>query len=237
MSKRTYEQITESATQCTGAAAKAKHPSHRQGSGRSPSTISREIHRNAGGMATPAGLPISAAASGAFTAAPCQAAPPGGFVPPRVRPSAPALVAPANCRSPQKTPPPRQAPASVTREHLHLHLCPAPGRAQEVIGGLSAHGSRQALAPLQRQGPAWGNPGRASIHVRPPEIEDRRLPGHWEGDLIKGANNAAPLAPWSSAQRLVLLVKLPHPNPATAAHVLQAFSDSSMALPARCARA
>jgi len=28
-----------------------------------------------------------------------------------------------------------------------------------------------------------------SIHVRPPEIEDRLLRGHCEGDFIKGAGN------------------------------------------------
>jgi IS30 family transposase len=70
-----------------------------------------------------------------------------------------------------------------------------------------------------------------SIHVRPPEVEDRRLPGHWEGDLIKGANNASAIGTLvERTTRLVVLVKLPHPNPATAAHVLQAFSDKLIAI-------
>ena len=34
-------------------------------------------------------------------------------------------------------------------------------------------------------------PNMLSIHVRPPEIEDRQFPGHWEGDLIKGEGNAS----------------------------------------------
>jgi len=75
-----------------------------------------------------------------------------------------------------------------------------------------------------------------SIHVRPPEVCDRQFPGHWEGDLIKGARNASAIGTLvERTTRLVVLVKLPHPHPATAAHVLQAFSDklNSIAAPMR----
>lgn len=72
----------------------------------------------------------------------------------------------------------------------------------------------------------WQIPDMLSIHLRPPEIEDRQFPGHWEGDLIKGEANASAVGTLvERSSRLLMLVKLPHPKPASAANVLQAFTD------------
>lgn len=69
-------------------------------------------------------------------------------------------------------------------------------------------------------------PDMLSIHLHPPEVEDRQFPGHWEGDLIKGEGNASAVGTLvERTSRLLILVKLPHPKLASAANVLQAFSD------------
>jgi IS30 family transposase len=65
-------------------------------------------------------------------------------------------------------------------------------------------------------------PDLLSIHVRPPEANDRALPGHWEGDLIKGAGNRSAVGVLvERSSRLVMLIKLAD---ATAASALQGFT-------------
>jgi IS30 family transposase len=65
-------------------------------------------------------------------------------------------------------------------------------------------------------------PEMVSIHVRPPEVNDRVMPGHWEGDLIKGAGNRSSVGVLvERTTRLVLLAKMPD---ATAESALAAFT-------------
>ena len=133
---------------------------------------------------------------------------------------------------------------SVVRQHLELGWSP-----EQIAGtlGCVSHetiytaiyaapcGSlRRELTLLLRQGRAKRRPrsrgaerrGKMqdllSIHVRPPEANDRLLPGHWEGDIIKGAGNHSAVG--TLVDRKSLFVMLAKVDNCSALAALEGFS-------------
>jgi IS30 family transposase len=86
--------------------------------------------------------------------------------------------------------------------------------------------------PRRRPGERRGRiPDMVNISERPAEIEDRAVPGHWEGDLIVGANNESAIA--TLVERMTgftMLVHLPGDHGALA--VQEAITAKMSELPA-----
>jgi len=100
---------------------------------------------------------------------------------------------------------------------------------------------RRELVALLRQGRGARRPrargvdrrGRLrdllSIHVRPPEANERLLPGHWEGDFLKGSRGRSAVGTLIDRKTLfVMLVKMRGSNAQAA---LEGFRDAFAPLP------
>jgi len=69
-----------------------------------------------------------------------------------------------------------------------------------------------------------------SIRERPAEVEDRAVPGHWEGDLLAGAHNSHIATLVERHSRFVLLVRVEGKDTAS---VVSAIAKSIAALPSQ----
>jgi IS30 family transposase len=68
-----------------------------------------------------------------------------------------------------------------------------------------------------------------SIHMRPPEANERQLPGHWEGDFIKGARNRSSVG--VLVDRSSLFLKLVKLTGCSAQDALDGFSRAFAGVP------
>jgi IS30 family transposase len=122
----------------------------------------------------------------------------------------------------------------VSHETIYTAIYAQPrGELRRQLIACLRHG-RSTRMPRKRGVDRRGQiPEMVSIHVRPPEVDDRVMPGHWEGDFIKGAGNKSSVGVLvERTSRLVLLAKM---DDATAASALAGFSAklNSIAAPMR----
>jgi transposase, IS30 family len=94
---------------------------------------------------------------------------------------------------------------------------------------------RAVRRPRGRQERRGTIPDMVSIVERPPEVEDRAVPGHWEGDLIMGKNGRSAIGTLvERSTRFVLLLHLPGRH--TAQAVREAMAAVIVTLPASLRR-
>ena len=103
--------------------------------------------------------------------------------------------------------------------------------ARHLRRGRSRRYARSQSSKGQGQGKLTG---MVMISERPPEVEDRAVPGHWEGDLLMGGRTSAIATLVERQTRYCQLVALP--SGSGAVEVCEALKQSIATLPAQLRR-
>jgi IS30 family transposase len=113
-------------------------------------------------------------------------------------------------------------PVRISHETIYTALYAMPrGELRAQVLALLARGHktrRPRSAGTDRRGLIAG---ATSIDERPIEVSERLVPGHWEGDLIKGAKNQSQIG--TLVERKTLYTVLVQLDNATAVHTAQRF--------------
>jgi IS30 family transposase len=177
--------------------------------GRAPATISREVRRHGGPRCYRARVADGAAWTRALRPKPCRLA------------TRPALCACVEAKLRLRWAP-EQIAAWLTRTYpetpdMHvshetiyrtLFVQSRGALKRELLHYLRRRGRmRRPLRPADAPGGALAD--GLSIRERPASVQDRALPGHWEGDLLQGTPDTQIATLVERRSRYVLLVRLP----------------------------
>ncbi len=178
--------------------------------GRDPSTVSREINRNGGYRRYRAARADKRAWKEALRPKPCKLA-----VHPCLRQAVKRKLkhnwAPEQIAGWLKRTYPDNEAYHVSHETIYRSLfVQARGVLKKELikhlrTGRPIRRSRHATAKADSRGRI---PDMVSIRERPASVEDRAVPGHWEGDLIAGSKNTYIATLVERSSRYVMLVKV-----------------------------
>jgi len=190
--------------------------------GRSPSTVSREIRRNGGRRRYRAGAADQAAWERACRPKTCKLA---------EHPALARLVArklqlawsPRQIAGWLKQAYPDDETCQVSHETIYrtLFIQARGALKKELLQHLRrSRGMRRSRHHTQKTPDHGRITDTVSIRERPAEVEDRAVPGHWEGDLLFGSHNSQIATLVERHSRYVLLVRVPSKDTETVINAL-----------------
>jgi IS30 family transposase len=179
--------------------------------GRATSTVSREVGRHGGRRWYRAAVADANAWDRALRPQPCRLAQHPALCT-RVTEKLEADWSPQQIAGWLKRTYPRDPDMQVSHETIYLSLfVQSRGVLKKT---LIRHLRRRKTMRRSQRATTAGQPrgqiiDAVSIRERPPSIEDRAVPGHWEGDLLAGKSNSHIATLVERQSRFVMLVRLP----------------------------